>query len=471
MILRRVGSGFLLLLLLLTGCSGPEQEETQQPPAHEAAAITNRIDIPSPVRSNLGITFARVERRAVSATIRVPGRFELLPTARAEHRTPMDGRIQVVVQQYQPVKKGDVLFRLDSPGWRDLQRSLSDAIGAIDIAQAQLDALVTIREAHQIHEIELQKNIDLWTARKGRLEGLGELVGGQAQQLAEAQSKITEASSALGELMEKDAELELRRAETESNLRTAKAKQELFYTSAAAILAIPREQVTATVGESGSGIPYWQTVTEIEIRASLDGIVEQMSVTSGAWAGVGTLVLSIVDPNQVRFRAMGLQSDLSRLRSGLPAAIAHPDSSAQANESISTTLELGFNANPDERTIELLAKPSRLEDWTRSGVAAYLEIETESNEASELAIPMSAVVRDGLTPIIFRRDPANPDKAMRLEADLGINDGRWVIIKSGVREGDEIVLNGVYQLLLATAGSIPKGGHFHADGTFHAEDH
>ena len=33
------------------------------------------------------------------------------------------------------------------------------------------------------------------------------------------------------------------------------------------------------------------------------------------------------------------------------------------------------------------------------------------------------------------------------------------------------LLAGNYQLLLATSGSAPKGGHFHSDGTFHAEDH
>ena len=38
---------------------------------------------------------------------------------------------------------------------------------------------------------------------------------------------------------------------------------------------------------------------------------------------------------------------------------------------------------------------------------------------------------------------------------------------------DEVVLDRAYELKLATAmsGTIQKGGHFHADGTFHAEDH
>ena len=55
------------------------------------AAPTNRIDVPASVRQNLGITFAKVERRRVASTIRVPGRFELLPSARREYRATLPG--------------------------------------------------------------------------------------------------------------------------------------------------------------------------------------------------------------------------------------------------------------------------------------------------------------------------------------------------------------------------------------------
>ena len=61
----------------------------------------------------------------------------------------------------------------------------------------------------------------------------------------------------------------------------------------------------------------------------------------------------------------------------------------------------------------------------------------------------------------------SPDVAIRTDADTGLSDGRWVTVLSGIREGDEVVVDGVYQLLLATAGNAAKGGHFHADGTFH----
>jgi multidrug efflux pump subunit AcrA (membrane-fusion protein) len=80
------------------------------------------------------------------------------------------------------------------------------------------------------------------------------------------------------------------------------------------------------------------------------------------------------------------------------------------------------------------------------------------------------VAQDEVKKLIFRRDPKNPDQVIRLDADLGVNDGRWVVINSGLREGDEVVLDGVYELVLSGSGQA-KGGHFHADGTWHADDH
>ena len=71
---------------------------------------------------------------------------------------------------------------------------------------------------------------------------------------------------------------------------------------------------------------------------------------------------------------------------------------------------------------------------------------------SELAIPMAAVQQDGLIPVIFRRDPENPNQAIRMEADLGMDDDRWVAVLSGLRDGDEVVLDGGFQLMLAMGG-------------------
>ncbi|MCE2881430.1 MAG: efflux RND transporter periplasmic adaptor subunit [Planctomycetaceae bacterium] len=161
----------------------------------------------------------------------------------------------------------------------------------------------------------------------------------------------------------------------------------------------------------------------------------------------------------------------SSLRDGLAARVVPPQGgSLDAAKPMDATLAIGLTGDARDRTIDLFAVPPAIEPWARDGVTAYLEV-TLAGGREELAIPLAAVIRDAGTPMIFRRDPANADKVIRMEADLGVSDGRWVVIQSGVKEGDEIVVGGNYQLMLATGGSMPKGGHFHSDGTWHEEDH
>ena len=208
-----------------------------------------------------------------------------------------------------------------------------------------------------------------------------------------------------------------------------------------------------------------------EVKAIGPGVVESIGITTGGLAEASGLVLTIVQPEKIRFRARGLQSDLGRLRDGLNCLIAPPQGgSVDLQDAMSGALQLGLTADADERTVDLIVQPEKLTGWAKAGVAAHLEI-TLAGGNEELAVPLSAVVRDGGRAIIFRRDPANADKAIRMEADLGRSDGRWVVIESGVKEGDEVVVGGNYQLMLATSGSAAKGGHFHPDGTFHEGEH
>jgi multidrug efflux pump subunit AcrA (membrane-fusion protein) len=121
-------------LVALTGCregSAPDQNHHPQSgnDHHEEAngesARSNHIDIPPAVRSNLGISFVTVERRRIEQTLRVPGRFEYLPTARREYRTMLPGRIELLVEQFDRVERGTALYRIDSPAWREMQQKLA----------------------------------------------------------------------------------------------------------------------------------------------------------------------------------------------------------------------------------------------------------------------------------------------------------------------------------------------------------
>lgn len=413
-----------------------------------ATAPTNRVDIPAPVRQNLGITFAKVEYRSVARTLRVPGRFEWLPTARREYRTPMAGRVELLTSQYERVEPGTALYRVDSASWRDLHEQIA-------AVQARVDAMGPLREAHRRHEEILAEKVALWESRLRQLDELRAAGGGGAAQYTEARATLNATQAELADVMEKDAELQAQHRHAEAELRSLQSRHDLLVRGSG---CADRHEGP----EPGTGYT---------VCAVAGGVVEAIGITPGGLAEENGLIVALVQPEQVRFRARALQSDLGVLRDGLPARIVPGQgASVPLQDAMRGTLSIGLAADADERTVDLLVRPEALSTWARAGVFGYLEITLAGGE-EELAIPLSAVVRDGATPIIFRRDPANPDRVIRLDADLGIADGRWVVIRSGVREGDEVVLGGNYQLMLATSGNAPKGGHFHPDGTFHEGEH
>jgi hypothetical protein len=448
------------VLVSLAGCRGDAADAskpaakatdhaTAPPPSGApSTAPTNRVDIPAPVRRNLGITFAKAEDRNVERTLRLPGRFELLPTARRESRAPVAGHIELLVEQYGAVKRGMPLYRIESP---DLQQLAAEIEGAT----ARVASMVPLRQAHRVHEESLEQKVDLWKSRLVQLEEVRAAGGAGAAQITEARATLNATQAELAEIMEKDADLEAQQLEAGARLRSLRERRAMLVRAAGCDDA----------GESGS------SPGELVVCATADGVVESIDTTQGGLVEAGARVVTLLQPSMVRFRARGLQSDLGRLREGSPTRVVPPaglgDVEADAMEG---ALSLGPTADADGRTLDIIVQPSSLAPWVRAGVSANLEVVLEGGRRT-LAIPLAAVVRDGARPVIFRRDPKNPDRAIRLDADLGASDGRWIAVESGLREGDEVVVGGAYQLMLATSGSASKGGHFHADGTFHEEGH
>lgn len=458
--------------LCLAGCRREAPQPAASPePAMSTPPSTHRIDVPAAVRANLGITFAKVESRYVARTLRVPGRFELMPQARREYRTMLAGRVELHVSQFDHVQPGLILYTLDSPQWRELQERLSETESQIAQARARAETIDPLMAAHEQHHEELRIGVEIWTERVRQLEQSRDAGVVTAEEFAQARAALATTRAELAEVMEKEAELRARKVEVAAEWSARRERFELLISNASSLLGLPAAELLAMDPKSPQGHPRWREIRLMEVRATTQGVVESISTTSGAWASETSLVLSTIQPDKLRFRARGLQSDLSRLRDGLPGRVVPPRASGPAlDRAMEGTITLGLTADPDERTVELFMTPETISTWARPGVAAHLEIVAEGGSAPELAVPASAVIRDGLQTIIFRRDPSNPDKVIRLEADLGVSDGRWVVIQSGVKEGDEVVLDGVYPLMLATSGTIQKGGHFHADGTWHEGD-
>ncbi len=484
----------VLALLTLAACgNGDEADESHtDAAAAEAAPITNRIDVPSAVRRNLGITFAKAEMRDVRSTLRVPGKFESLPDAHRSYHATLSGQVELLVKQYAPVEVGDVLFRIDSPAWREIQTQLADTILAVRKLRAKSAAATGRLASVSQHASSLLEELKVWQERLKEIEGIGAAGGGVASARTEARASVAVARTALAEVAEEAAELKGTQSIIEAELAAHRAATPLLYAEAvgasaedcagatcdlalsraAALLGVTVAFLREDVGTNGKRQRRWRALDRIEVRARQAGIVETLGVTNGAWLDVGRTVLETLDPTLIRFRGLGLQADLGRLGKGMRGRVLPPGGRAVG---VSATLEgevtIGIEADAMGRTIDLLLTPSGTERplWARPDVSTEMEVIVVQSRGKGLAIPLQCVIQDGLDKIIFRRDPKDPNKVIRMKADLGITDGRWVVVESGVMEGDEIVHAGVYELMLVGGGGDKQeGGHFHADGTFHA---
>jgi hypothetical protein len=400
-----------IALLTVSGCDEDPPPDVGVLSAHESASAgnPNRIDIPSGVRQNLGITFARAEYRRVERTMRLPGRFELLPTGRHQLRAPFGGRVQLLVKQYERVDAGQVVARISSPEWHRLQLELEEDEADVTKARAEL----AIAEQSLVEGV---KRVERLQDRVTRLKSA-------EVRRTELESELAAAQSAIPRL---EAEITARQAAFEA----AKHHLPLAEQAAAAQLGISRAELLEEVTTDSGKRPRWQAMSLVEVRATDAGIVESLSVSDGGRVDALGMIATTIDPQQLRFRAVALQSDLTRLHDGQLATILAPADPHRAPAApIPGTLHVSPDADPDERTIDLIIDPSAPAPWCRPGVSGYVEI-TSSDAEEELAIPLAATIQDGLKRVFFRRDPKNPDVAIRTEADLGTSDWRWIIVQS-----------------------------------------
>ena len=439
-----------LSLILLNACSERSEKAhaaaaagNSEKEAGKPAADPNRMDVPESVRQNLGLTFAKVERRRVASTMRVPGRFEALPSARREYNAVVPGRVELLVKQYQTVEPGTVLYRIQSPEWLKLRQQLAEELSAIKRTEAEVAvAQATMAEAQRSAEL-LKKRIEA-------------LAGAEVRRV-EIEAQLADKANSVPRL---EAEVRAKQAEHE----TAQQRFPLTLVSAAALMGTTPEALLQNEGST----PRWRTISHVEIKAAEAGVVESFGLTNGAWIEANKLVLATINPSALRFRAVGLQADLGKLREGLSAAIILPAGTHADDCRMDGKLALGLVADPESRTVDLIVPVEKPCAWARVGISALLEVAVNDSEDPELAIPVAAVIQDELTRIFFRRDPKNPDVVIRTEADMGTSDGHWIIVNSGLKAGDEVVVDGVYELKLASSakGGVTGKGHFHADGTY-----
>jgi len=192
------------------------------------------------------------------------------------------------------------------------------------------------------------------------------------------------------------------------------------------------------------------------LTSPIAGEVIALHATLGEQVGPETPTAQIADLSEVWVEAAVYEKDLGRLKTGAKAWVtvaAYPEVrfpgrldfiARTVDEETRTTRARIVVANRDERLLP--------------GMFANVEIAV-GNRAPVLAIPRSAVQRDGADRICFVEE--EPGHFERREVELGEAGPVYLEIRAGLKEGERVVTRGAF-VLKSEVGKEGMGeGHEH----------
>ena len=174
----------------------------------------------------------------------------------------------------------------------------------------------------------------------------------------------------------------------------------------------------------------------LRIRAPIAGVFTRRRVSVGQWVEKGTVLAAIVDPERVWIRALVFPPPGFRL-SGKPARILLPDRVLPAR-----VTRVAPEETPAGGRIVFLEGPE-LSRYLAPGETVKGRIILAEHRKA-LALPRQAIIYDrNEKPWVFVKTPKG---YVRRALRLGLVQGNWVEVLSGLKPHEKVVVQGAYEL-------------------------
>jgi len=182
----------------------------------------------------------------------------------------------------------------------------------------------------------------------------------------------------------------------------------------------------------------------LALRAPLDGVVIARDAVVGQPVTTETVLATVADLSSVWFMARVFEKDLGRVH---PGSAVEVQLNAYAGERFIGTLDyVGKQVDPVARTLTARVVLTNRDDKLRLGLfgSARLSTGETPKRPATLVIEHSAVTEIGGKKAVFVR---HPDDDFELhEVTLGESALGKVEVLSGLREGESVVIEGVFTL-------------------------
>ncbi len=395
----------------------------------------------------IGTLYEPVAKRTLVHRLAIPGRIVAPQGASASISPPVSGRLMPPPDGRLPrigdhVVAGQILALIEP----QLSAAEVYELGANRAGIQALETELALRELDlDTKALEVERSILISSAR-----------------LDYARRALERVS----QLREKGVGTEQQHDEAQQNVRLAQAEHQAAqamkqsYEGARARLAGLRDRAIPDRDGTGSAV----AANQMPLAAPITGEIVSVAHIEGEMLDVAhEEVYRIVNRDRVWIEADISEFDLSELTENPGATMvlpAYPTRSFDIIDSGSGHLvNIGSIVDPHTRTVRVVYEMPNPEGLFRIGMFANVFLETRT-AVDVVALPEKAIVLDNGQPTAYVLIDGECFQKRKLE--LGIRDNGWVEAKSGMLEGERVVIRGAYAIKLASLSPAEFGhGHGH----------
>lgn len=188
------------------------------------------------------------------------------------------------------------------------------------------------------------------------------------------------------------------------------------------------------------------------------GYITELNIREGDYVMEGGTIVKLSEMSTLWAEAQVYTSQLSAIDTRSEAIVQLPDYNGKE---IKGKIEfVNPEINPDTRINLLRVTIPNADHTLKPGMPAYVFL--KSPQRHSLTLPSDAVIRDGKGATVWVQIKKNTFKSVMVETGLETDDR--IEIKSGLKDGDVVVLSGAYLLnseYVFKKGSDPMEGHHH----------
>jgi membrane fusion protein, multidrug efflux system len=374
----------LAMALSLTGC-------------HESSTASSTPAQPEPAARSVSIAMVskRPTERTVVALGSLQAKQEVLLSAK------ISGRLKLIeVDIGSAVKIGDVMVRIEP---RDYELQIQQAEAALAQTRARLG-------------LPLQGSDDAIEPEK-------------VSSVKEARAVYEEAS----QNRERARNLDEAKLIPKSELDAAEAAYNVAYNRYQAALDEARTRQAALAERRAELEIARQKLADSAIRAPFDGVVQTRFVNTGAYLKEGDPVVALVQVDPLRLRLEVPEPQAARIRNGQEVRFSL---TGEVKQRKTTITRISPALDKESRMLGIEADVAN-DGTLHPGAFAQAYIVVEG-EAETLVVPPNAIrVFAGLQKVFV----LDKHKVTEKEITTGARGSDWVEVLSGVKEGDQLVLD------------------------------